>query len=438
MPDAVNLAGYATNGSWYDILRASAQASNPGSVFGPGVATYTYPVSQRPAQLWFHDHVLGITRLNVYSSLAGFFMVRNAFPQNGPELPGLPYLPPGMGPDSAVRELPLAIQDRAFDTSNQLYYPKQTTLPAADALPNGPVPPTWVPEFFASLPDGSDATLMTVNGRVAPRHDVAKEPYRLRILNGCNAKSLIIYFSTTQPTVGAEVVTSGVLPFWVVGNEAGFFPSLVGPVTQVLLGPAERYDVIFDFSTVPGNAGSVYMLNKGPGVPFNGANVGGGTTIHQAQAMRFDVLKSPNSITFDKARRATLDAALRAEYNKAPTQLPAAPSRTRQFALLEYFGSNGNPMGQFIGNVDATNPAALQGVKQTWMDPVAAVTGTDAVEQWTIINLTGDAHPIHMHKGLFEVVTQEEVVKQEAVTISPTGAFTFTGQLGLPAGLLDG
>ncbi|WIA31357.1 hypothetical protein OEZ86_002257 [Tetradesmus obliquus] len=69
---------------------------------------------------------------------------------------------------------------------------------------------------------------------------------------------------------------------------------------------------------------------------------------------------------------------------------------------------------------------------------VAAVTGTDAVEQWTIINLTGDAHPIHMHKGLFEVVTQEEVVKQEAVTISPTGAFTFTGQLGLPAGLLDG
>lgn len=53
--------------------------------------------------------------------------------------------------------------------------------------------------------------------------------------------------------MGAEVVTSGVLPFWVVGNEAGFFPSLVGPVTQVLLGPAERYDVIFDFSTVPGS-----------------------------------------------------------------------------------------------------------------------------------------------------------------------------------------
>jgi hypothetical protein len=88
---------------------------------------------------------LGITRLNVYAGLAGFFMVRNSFPQNGPELPGIPYPPPGMGPDKAVRELPLAIQDRAFDIFNQLYYPKQTTLPAAEALPNGPVPPTWVP-----------------------------------------------------------------------------------------------------------------------------------------------------------------------------------------------------------------------------------------------------------------------------------------------------
>jgi hypothetical protein len=88
---------------------------------------------------------LGITRLNVYAGLAGFFTVRPTL--SGPELPGLPYPPPGLGPDSAVRELPLAIQDRVFDIFNQLYYPKQTTatLLAADALPVGPVPPTWVP-----------------------------------------------------------------------------------------------------------------------------------------------------------------------------------------------------------------------------------------------------------------------------------------------------
>jgi hypothetical protein len=105
--------------------------------------------------------MLGITRLNVYAGLAGFFMVHNSFPQNGPELPGIPYPPPGMGPDSAVRELPLAIQDRAFDVNNQLYYPKQTTLPPSDALPTGPVPPTWVPgKRTSDVTDTLDRTLL--------------------------------------------------------------------------------------------------------------------------------------------------------------------------------------------------------------------------------------------------------------------------------------
>jgi hypothetical protein len=90
---------------------------------------------------------LGATRLNVYTGLAGFFMIRNRFPDTKPELPGIPYPPPAKGPDSAVRELLLAVQDRAFDVNNQLYYPKQSNemLPHANVLPNGHVPPTWVP-----------------------------------------------------------------------------------------------------------------------------------------------------------------------------------------------------------------------------------------------------------------------------------------------------
>jgi hypothetical protein len=60
--------------------------------------------------------------------------------------------------------------------------------------------------------------------------------------------------STVQPTVGAEVVATGLVDFWVVGNEAGYFPSLVGPARQVLLGPAERYNIILDFSSIPGGA----------------------------------------------------------------------------------------------------------------------------------------------------------------------------------------
>jgi hypothetical protein len=81
----------------------------------------------------------------VYASLAGFFMLRDSFPDSKPELPGIPSPPPGKGPDSEVRELLLAIQDRAFDVANQLYYPKKEGVDAEDALPRGPVPPTWVP-----------------------------------------------------------------------------------------------------------------------------------------------------------------------------------------------------------------------------------------------------------------------------------------------------
>jgi hypothetical protein len=96
-----------------------------------------------PAVCLCTQHRLGITRLNVYAGLAGFFMLRDSFPSKKPELPGIPFPPPGSGPDSLVRELPLAIQDRAFDINNQLYYPKQEA--GLSVLPSGPLPPTWVP-----------------------------------------------------------------------------------------------------------------------------------------------------------------------------------------------------------------------------------------------------------------------------------------------------
>uniref|UniRef100_A0A383VIA1 Plastocyanin-like domain-containing protein n=1 Tax=Tetradesmus obliquus TaxID=3088 RepID=A0A383VIA1_TETOB len=422
MPDAVNDANFAQNGSWHGILKQRALATNPSLAYGPGYVTYNYPTDQRPTQLWYHDHSLGITRLNVYAGLAGFFMVRDAFPQNSPELPGLPYPPPGRVAPELVRELPLAIQDRAFDVNNQLYYPKQDnlTLPPTDALPLGPVPPTWVPEFSASLPDGSDATLMTVNGRVAPRHPVLREPYRLRILNGCNSKTLIIYFSTTQPTLGQLVAPdSASVPFWVVGNEGGFLPFLVGPITQVLLGPAERYDIVIDFSAVDAASNKVYMLNKGPGLPYDGANVGDGTTIHIAQVgsssssctaaylqvMLFDIQPAPAvNPPFNATVRATLSSAMLAKFNSAPTTLPPA-TKTRQFTLLEEFGTSGNPAAQFLGTVGSTSPANLLGIKQLWMSPVTALTAPNTVEEWTIINLTADAHPIHIHESYFEATS---------------------------------
>jgi bilirubin oxidase len=430
MPDATNLGAYAKTGTWYDIMKEQAQSIYPTSGFGPGYATFSYATKQRATQLWYHDHTLGVTRLNVYAGLAGFFMLRDFFPNDKPELPGLPFPPPGRGPNEAVRELLLAVQDRAFDTNNQLYYPKQDAVKPEDALPRGPVPPTWKPEFEAKTADGRDATMMMVNGHLSPRHSVIREPYRLRVLNGCNAKALVLYFSTTQPTPGNEIAATGIIPFYIVGNEGGFFPSIVGPLKEVLMGPAERYDIILDFSSL--TAGSkVYMLNKGPAGPYDGSNAGDGLTVHLAQVMRFDVQAgAPANGPFDAAKRAALNAALKADYSKAPIALPAATVK-RQFALLEEFESD-HPVAQYLGTIDDTNADAQKGLEQHWSAQVRFVSGVNATEEWTIVNLTPDAHPIHIHEVLFEVV------KYEKVDINEQKEFKFTGELGLPSDLLQG
>lgn len=112
--------------------------------------------------------------------MAGFFFVRERFPSlaNGPELPGLPYPAyDGIVPTSSVRELPLAIQDRAFTTNGQLWYPTAAHAPGT-FLPNGPLHPLWIPELFADVIDPADPRgrtvinmlMMTVNGRAYPRH----------------------------------------------------------------------------------------------------------------------------------------------------------------------------------------------------------------------------------------------------------------------------
>jgi bilirubin oxidase len=122
-------------------------------------------------------------------------MVRDKFPSaaNGPELEGLPHPAyDGVIDPAAVRELPLAIQDRAFTNDSQLWFPV-SGIPASEALPSGAAPPRWVPELVATVDAlGVDANMlmMAVNGRTWPRHTVYPDAYRLRILNACQTRTL--------------------------------------------------------------------------------------------------------------------------------------------------------------------------------------------------------------------------------------------------------
>ena len=270
LPHANNIpAGYATEGTWHNFFKAKA-TSKFAVAWGPGFATFQYPNDQRESTLWYHDHTLGMTRLNVYAGPAGFFLVRG-----GPEgdktildsrtgtTAVLPSPAPNAGdkfpPNKTYYEIPIAVQDRSFNAEDgSLFYPDTRALfdgIVRDYIPNGEFSPIWNPEFFGNM--------IMVNGNTWPFQTVEQRRYRLRFLNGCQSRFLILDFNDVP---GVDV--------WAIGNEGGFLAAPVNLTAdngnRLLMGLAERADVIVDFTNVP--VGNYILRNVGPDEPFGGGH----------------------------------------------------------------------------------------------------------------------------------------------------------------------
>jgi spore coat protein A, manganese oxidase len=173
----------------------------------PGqTAQAVYPLQQDAATLWYHDHAMGIERLNQYAGLFGFFIVRD---QAEAKL-NLP---------SGKYEIPLAFADRLFSEDGSLYYPDSGD-PAAP----------WIPELYGDA--------MLVNGKLTPYLDVEPRPYRFRMLNAANSRTFIFSLSNKQS-------------YHQIGTDQGLLPTPV-EVNQVSLAPGERADVVIDFSNAHG------------------------------------------------------------------------------------------------------------------------------------------------------------------------------------------
>ena len=176
LPAANNIpTGYATKGTWYGFFRNKAKA-NLGVAWGPGFATFQYPNANRASTIWYHDHALGMTRLNVYAGPAGFYIIRG-----GPDgdaavvdsRTGLRAVLPGPAPAEGDRfpsnrtyyEIPIAIQDRAFNADGSLFYPDTREFfdGATAYLPDTDLSPIWNPEFFGNC--------VMVNGNTWPFQD---------------------------------------------------------------------------------------------------------------------------------------------------------------------------------------------------------------------------------------------------------------------------
>ena len=132
-PTPTTSPAYATEGTWYDFFAGKALAGY-GAAWGPGFATFHYPNDNRASTIWYHDHALGMTRLNVYAGPAGFYIVRGGPAGDGAVIDsrfGTPAVLPGPAPkegdefpsNKTYYEIPIAIQDRAFNADGSLFYP---------------------------------------------------------------------------------------------------------------------------------------------------------------------------------------------------------------------------------------------------------------------------------------------------------------------------
>ena len=405
-------AGFATEDTWYDFFKGKAAASY-GAEWGPGFATFQYPNENRASTIWYHDHALGMTRLNVYAGPGGFYFIRGGPAGDDAVLDsrsGLAAVLPGPAPkendkfppNKTYYEIPIAIQDRSFNMDGSLFYPDSRAFfgnPEADDLldppyiPDTDISPIWNPEFFGNM--------IMVNGSTWPFQTVEQRRYRFRFLNGCDSRFLILDFNNIP---GVEV--------WQIGNEGGFLAEPVNLTStngnQQLMGPAERADMIVDFTNVP--VGNHVLGNVGPDEPFGGGEPPGDFDFADpettGQIMQFRVVPA-----------VTPDPTTPPQFLALPpiTPLPAATA-TRRLALIEELSAfyDDAPAETRLGIV-AGDPNSGLGTWTAlkWEDSVSENPAIGATEIWELYNATADAHPIHIHEVAFEVVNRQEIVVDE-------------------------
>jgi len=334
----------------------SAPPNGLGGPAGNSMVT-TYPNNQRAATLLYHDHAMGITRLNVYAGMSGFYLIRDAVEQ-------------GLNLPSGQYDIPLLLQDRTFYDDGQLYYPDGLDQVSGGGGGHGghgggvsddfPSDASIVPHFFGN------ANL--VNGAVWPYMEVEPRKYRFRLLNGANSRTYNLVLDG-----GA----AGSLPFHQIGTDGGLLANR-SERSEVLLGAADRADVIVDFSQF--NAGDEILLkNIGPDAEFGGitAPADPDTT---GQIMKFRVIPATGPDT--SSLPDTLSTIERYD--------PQDAVRTRALTLDRTVDEFGRP--ELLLN------------RSKWTDPITESVRLGDLEIWEFVNRTPMAHPMHLHMDHFQIL----------------------------------
>ncbi len=340
---------------------AAANDGNPTETpdgWGPGetqTVTYSNQAPQQSARtMWFHDHAMGATRLNVFAGLAGAYILRDEY-DTGQE-------PNPVGIPGGAYEIPLVIQDRMFNPDGTFLYPV-STIPGV----------TWIGEYFGDT--------MLVNGKVWPYLEVEPRLYRLRILNGCNARIMSLGIA------GAGI--------WQIGAEGGMWDRPVA-LDQIVLTSAERADLIVDFRGLAGQ--TLHLTNSTPALPVSTPAPALGPVLQIRVGRK---VTEPGPTRIPSRLRGGRAAQLR------------RPDHTRYISLNEidpdenswYLNLNGSHFGDSV-----EEPR----------------NGT--VEDWVFVNTTMDTHPMHTHLFNHQVIGRTPYDVEAYETANATAA-------GVPGGI---
>ncbi len=360
---------------------------------------YTYDNDQQAGALWYHDHTLGITRLNVYAGLAGFYIIRDDVDTRRHDNPlGLP---------AQDYELGYVIQDRMLRENGELFYPAFPGDPAwADfitdqGLADDAVPqPSGLAEFFGDL--------IMVNGVLWPKAEVEPRHYRVRLLNGSDSRFFALQLRATE--IGSDSLDDAgqPLPFWVIGADQGL--GSAEQMDHLLLGPSERVDLVIDFSQMNGRR--LILSNTAGDAPFGGDLVADPDDTfpdrRTDRIMAFDVVRSRNWHVPDRFDPRAL-----------PTYrgVRGAADKVRGVALFEGSDEYGR-LQPMLGTAWRTKDidGKVQNGTMPWHAPITETPALGSTEVWEIYNTTMDAHPVHVHLVDFEILErhpfQADVVPQ--------------------------
>jgi spore coat protein A len=389
--------------AWFTPTGLHGPAYSTFAPVSPNQAQYVYGNTQEATTLWFHDHAFGVTRLNVYGGLAAFYFLRDNRDT------GLATNPIGL--PAGNQEIEIVIQDRMFDTNGQWFFPDG---PGGlnGTPPNPSVHPFGIPEFFGDV--------IIVNGKTWPYLDVEPRRYRFRFLNGSNARMYDLALKS--------MIAPGPA-IWQIGTDGGLLdtPVQIAWPNRLFMAPAERADVIIDFADF---AGQTLTLVNDAKAPFPSGAPADPQTVGQIMQFRVSTQKVRDQTCDPVAGTCNLrgtNPIVRLVDPATGTLAPGVtPVTKRQLVLKEIEGSGG-PLEVLLNNTHydgilestlTTTPTALPNsfpssyttgvlvgdADHRWLTEGPRVGST---EEWEIINMTADAHPIHVHLVQFQLLNRQ-------------------------------